>query len=52
MKYLWLRESRAVTLSVIDIKASLGTTVDGALKVSGLVWQQALTFSLASRLEH
>lgn len=49
---IWLREYRAMTLTVIDIKASPWTDVDGAPKVSGLVLQEALTFKLAHRLEH
>lgn len=52
MKCIRLREYGAMTLSVIDIKVSPWTTVDGAPKVSGLVLQQTLTFKLAYHLEH
>lgn len=52
LKHIWLRENSAVTLSVIDVKASLWTAFHGTPKVSGLAWQLAMTFMLASHLEH
>lgn len=52
LKHIWLRENSAVTLSVIDVKASLWTAFHRAPKVSGLAWQLAMTFMLASHLEH
>lgn len=52
MKHSWLGECGAVTLSVIDIRASLWTTGDEAPELTGLKWQRALTFKFASRLEH
>lgn len=36
MKHIWLGDCGAVTLSVIDIKASLWTTIDEAPELSGL----------------
>lgn len=49
LKHIWLRENSAVTLSVIDIKASLWTAPWSS---QGFGACMAMTFMLASHLEH